>query len=213
MLSIIGVVLLSYIIGSVPTSIILSKFLRGIDIRDFGSGNPGGTNVLRTLGWGPGLVVIFVDIAKGWVAAFYIASLGYENGILSPMLVQIIAGVSAILGHVYTVFARFKGGKGVGTAAGMLLAIYPVALIFCLIVFLIVAFTSKFISLASMLAAITLPVSLYLLELYAGSSTPPVQFYFALFVMLFILYTHRSNIRRLLKGEENRFGVKSGSLE
>ena len=213
MISIIGVVLLSYIIGSVPTSIILSKFLKGIDIRDFGSGNAGGTNVLRTLGWGPGLVVIFVDVAKGWVAAYYIASLGYENGILSPMLVQIIAGVSAILGHVYTVFARFKGGKGVGTAAGMLLAIYPVALTFCLIVFLIVAFTSKYVSLASMLAAITLPVSLYLLELYAGSSTPPVQFYFALFVMLFILYTHRSNIRRLLKGEENRFGVKSGNPE
>ena len=209
----IGVVVLSYIIGSIPTSIILSKFLKGIDIRDFGSGNAGGTNVLRTLGWGPGLLVIFVDVAKGWVAAYYIARLGYENGFLSPMLVQIIAGVSAVLGHVYTVFARFKGGKGVGTAAGMLLAIYPVALIFCLIVFVIVVFTSKFVSLASMLAAITLPVSLYLLEVYGGMSTTPVQFYFALFVMLFILYTHRSNIQRLLKGEENRFGVKTGTTE
>ena len=209
----IGVVVLSYIIGSIPTSIILSKFLKGIDIRDFGSGNAGGTNVLSTLGWGPGLLVIFVDVAKGWVAAYYIARLGYENGFLSPMLVQIIAGVSAVLGHVYTVFARFKGGKGVGTAAGMLLAIYPVALIFCLIVFVIVVFTSKFVSLASMLAAITLPVSLYLLEVYGGMSTTPVQFYFALFVMLFILYTHRSNIQRLLKGEENRFGVKTGTTE
>ena len=209
----IGVVVLSYLIGSTPTSIIVSKFLKDIDIRDFGSGNAGGTNVLRTLGWGPGLVVMFVDIAKGWVASYYISRLGYENEILSPMLVQIIAGVSAILGHVYTVFARFKGGKGVGTAAGMLLAIYPVALIFCLLVFLIVAFTSKFVSLASMLAAITLPVSLYLLEVYAGRSTQPGQFYFALFVMLFILYTHRSNIQRLLKGEENRFGVKTGTTE
>ena len=209
----IGVVVLSYIIGSTPTSIILSKFLKGIDIRDFGSGNAGGTNVLRTLGWGPGLAVIFFDIAKGWVAAYYIARLGYENAFLSPMLIQIIAGVSAILGHVYTVFAKFKGGKGVGTAAGMLLAIYPVALIFCLVVFLVVAFTSKFVSLASLLAAITLPVSLYLLEVYGGMSTTPVQFYFALFVMLFILYTHRSNIQRLLKGEENRFGVKTGTTE
>ena len=209
MLSIIGVVVLSYIIGSIPTSIILGKLLKDIDIRDFGSGNAGGTNVLRTLGWGPGLVVIFIDVAKGWVAAYYIARLGYDNGFLSPMLIQITAGVFAILGHVYTVFAGFKGGKGVGTAAGMLLAIYPVALIFCFLVFLIVAFTSKFVSLASMLAAITLPISLYLLEIYAGRSTPPAQFYFALFVMLFILYTHRSNIQRLLKGEESRFGVKS----
>ena len=213
MLSLLGVVLASYIIGSTPTSIIVSKFLKGIDIRDFGSGNAGGTNVLRTLGWGPGLLVMSVDIAKGWIAAYYIAILGYENGFISPTLVQIIAGVSAILGHVYSVFTRFKGGKGVGTAAGMLLAIYPIALIFCLTVFLIVAFTTKFVSLASMLAAITLPISLYLLEVYAGMPTPPVQFYFALFVVLFILYTHRSNIQRLLKGEENRFGVKTGTTE
>lgn len=206
MISLFAVVVLSYLIGSFPTSILLSKYLKGIDIREHGSGNAGGTNVLRTLGWKAGISVMLIDVAKGWVAAYYISQLGYENGLISPLLVQISAGISAIIGHVYPIFANFKGGKGVGTAAGMLIAIYPLALLFCFSVFLLVAFSTKYVSLASILASVTLPVSLYLIEIYTEQPTPPVQFYFAVMVAIFIIFTHRSNIGRLLKGEENRFG-------
>ena len=206
MISLFAVVVLSYLIGSFPTSIIVSKYLKGIDIRDFGSGNPGGTNVWRTLGWKAGISVMLLDVAKGWVAAYYIAQFGYENGLISHLIVQILAGISSILGHVYPIFSKFKGGKGVGTAAGMLIAIYPLALLFCFSVFLLVAFSTKYVSLASMLAAITLPISLYLIEIYTEQPTSPIQFYFAVLVALFIVFTHRSNIGRLLKGEENRFG-------
>ena len=206
MISLFAVVVLSYLIGSFPTSIIVSKYLKGIDIRDFGSGNAGGTNVLRTLGWKAGISVILFDVAKGWVAAYYIAQFGYENGLISPLIVQILAGISSILGHVYTIFSKFKGGKGVGTAAGMLIAIYPLALLFCFSVFLLVAFSTKYVSLASILAAITLPISLYLIEIYTEQQTPSAHFYFAVIVAFFIVFTHRSNIGRLLKGEENRFG-------
>lgn len=206
MISLLAVIVLSYLIGSFPTSILVGKYLKGIDIRDYGSGNAGGTNVLRTLGWVAGISVILFDVAKGWVASYYIAQFGYENGLISPLIVQILAGISSILGHVYTIFAKFKGGKGVGTAAGMLIAIYPLALLFCFSVFLLVAFSTKYVSLASMLAAITLPISLYLIEIYTEQPTSPIQFYFAVLVALFIVFTHRSNIGRLLKGEENRFG-------
>jgi len=207
MISLFAVIVLSYLIGSFPTAILVSKHLKGIDIREHGSGNAGGTNVLRTLGWKAGISVMLFDVAKGWVAAYYIAELGYENGLILPIFVQIIAGISAILGHVYTIFAKFKGGKGVGTAAGMLIAIYPLALLFCFSVFLLVAFSTKYVSLASMLAAITLPISLLLIEIYTEIPTPPIQFYFAVTVALFIIFTHRSNIGRLLKGEENKFGA------
>ena len=206
MISLFAVVVLSYLIGSFPTSILVSKMLTGIDIRDHGSGNAGGTNVWRTLGWKAGISVMLFDVAKGWVAAYYIAQFGYENGLISPLIVQIIAGIAAILGHVYTIFAKFKGGKGVGTAAGMLIAIYPLALLICFSVFLLVALSTKYVSLASILAAVTLPASLYLIEIYTEQTTPPVQFYFALLVAFFIVFTHRSNIGRLLRGEENRFG-------
>jgi len=206
MISLFIVVALGYLIGSVPTSILVSKYLKGIDIRNFGSGNAGGTNVWRTLGWKAGITVMLLDVAKGWVSAYYIAQFGYENGLISPLIVQILAGISAILGHVYPIFAKFKGGKGVGTAAGMLIAIYPLALLFCFSVFLLVAFSTKYVSLASILATITLPISLYLIELYTEQPTPPTHFYFAVFVVFFILFTHRSNIGRLLKGEENKFG-------
>ena len=208
MISLFAVVVLSYLIGSFPTAILVSKYLKGIDIRDYGSGNAGGTNVLRTLGWKAGISVMLIDVAKGWVAAYYIAEFGYENGIILPIFVQIIAGISAIMGHVYTVFAKFKGGKGVGTAAGMLIAIYPLALLFCFSVFLLVAFSTKYVSLASILAAITLPISLYLIEIYTEQPTPPIQFYFAVSVALFIIFNHRSNIGRLFRGEENRFGAE-----
>jgi len=207
MIDLLIVIVLSYLLGSIPTAIIAARSTRGIDIREHGSGNVGGTNALRILGWKIGMTVMIFDFGKGWFAAYYIAQLGYNNGIIEPLLVQILAGSFSIVGHIYTLFAGFKGGKGVGTAAGMLLAVYPVSLLFCIAVFAITVGTTKYVSLASILGALTLPISLYIRELYYGGEIELVRSAFAIFIVFLIVYTHRSNIQRLLKGEEKKFSA------
>lgn len=211
MIPLLSVLVLSYLLGSIPTAIIAAKLTRGIDIREHGSGNVGGTNALRILGWKIGITVMLIDFGKGWVAAYYIAQLGYNNGIVDPLIVQILAGSFSIIGHIYTIFAGFKGGKGVGTAAGMLLALYPIALLFCFGVFAVTVILTKYVSLGSMLAAITLPLSLYLLELFFGRDVELSRYVFAILIVFLILYTHRTNIHRLLKGEENKFSAYKAS--
>ena len=207
MIDLLIVIVLCYLIGSIPTAIIAARSARGIDIREHGSGNVGGTNAFRILGWKIGMTVMIFDFGKGWFAAYYIAQLGYNNGIIDPLLVQILAGSFSIIGHIYTLFAGFKGGKGVGTAAGMLLAVYPIALLFCFAVFAITVGTTKYVSLASMLGALTLPISLYIREQFFGGEIELVRYIFAILIVVLIVYTHRSNIQRLLNGEENKFST------
>ncbi|MGB6646953.1 MAG: glycerol-3-phosphate acyltransferase, partial [Bacteroidota bacterium] len=165
------IVILSYLVGSIPTSIIVARRARGIDIRQFGSGNAGGTNVFRVLGWRAGTFVILMDIAKGLVATMLIASLmngplPFEN--TTPFddftLVQIIAGCAAILGHVWTLFAGFKGGKGIATSAGMLLGIAPVEVAISAGVFTAVVLISHYISLGSLSAAVAFPLTMFFRE-------------------------------------------------
>ena len=132
------VLFLSYVTGSTPTSIIVGKLTRGIDIRKHGSGNAGGTNVFRVLGWKPALVVVIVDVFKGWLptAVYALHSVNHIN-IGDVGILQILCGFFAVLGHTYPIFAGFKGGKGVGTLGGMLIALFPVAIPLCLVVFVI----------------------------------------------------------------------------
>jgi glycerol-3-phosphate acyltransferase PlsY len=199
--------LLSYITGSFPTSIITGKILRGIDIREHGSGNAGGTNVFRVLGWKPALVVTLVDIFKGWLpTAYYATHLFQGQPIGDQGIVQILCGFAAVLGHTYTVFAGFKGGKGVGTLAGMMIALFPLVIGLCLIVFVLTLLLSGYVSLSSILASVALPIFLLLLPPLAGVTPAPLSLMvFALLVPWFIIYTHRSNISRLRAGTENRF--------
>jgi glycerol-3-phosphate acyltransferase PlsY len=204
MLSLIVIIFLSYLAGSIPTSIIMSKLTRGIDIRDHGSGNAGATNVIRVLGWKIGIVVIIVDVGKGVLATLLISKLRIDPVPISHNLVQIIAGLSAVLGHIWTIFAGFKGGKGVGTAAGMLFSLYPVAGIICLVIFAIVLLGGRYVSLASMTAAISLPIVILILNKFFNYSISNELLYFAIFMAHLIVFTHRSNIKRLIKGEENR---------
>lgn len=202
MLSIITIVFLSYLAGSIPTSIICSKLFKGIDIRDYGSGNAGGTNAVRVLGWPIGLLVMLIDVGKGVLATLLISQIRIDPVGLSPNIVQIIAGMSAIFGHIWTVFAGFKGGKGVGTAAGMLFALYPIAGIVCLVVFGLVLLTTRYVSLSSMSAAVAFPVIVSLFKNWQRYSDELI--YFAVFIAILIVFTHRSNIKRLLKGEESK---------
>jgi len=165
------IAILSYLIGSIPTSIIVARKARGIDIRHYGSGNAGGTNVIRVLGWKPGLFVIALDMAKGMIATMLVARLmegpiPFSNA--TPFddftVVQIIAGCSAILGHVWTVFAGFKGGKGIATAGGMLIGIAPVEVAVSFGVFAIVFLITHYVSLGSLSAAVAFPLTMFFRE-------------------------------------------------
>ena len=197
----------SYISGSMPTSIIVGKIFKGIDIREHGSGNAGSTNVFRILGWKPALIVIVIDIFKGWLpAAVYATSLFQGQPIEDIGVVQILCGFAAVLGHTYTIFAGFQGGKGVGTLGGMLLALFPIAVSLCLIVFIFVLIMTGYVSLGSIFASVSLPIFLFILPLLGFANPPQLSLLiFSLLVPWFIIFTHRSNLSRLRSGDENRF--------
>ena len=192
------VIILSYIIGSFPTSIIVGKISKGIDIRDYGSGNAGATNVFRVLGWKLGLITAIVDIFKGFTTTYWIAKIGSGDA----DLLMLLAGVSAILGHTFTIFAGFPGGKGVATATGMLFALFPISIPICFVIFLITLFTTGHVALGSIFASITLPLSLSIMKFFMNMNIDPYLFYFSLVIPIFIIFTHRSNIKKLIDGTE-----------
>lgn len=211
--SLLAVLALSYLVGSIPTSIIVGRILRGrdFDIRKEGSGNAGGTNVFRVLGWKPGLTVMAIDVGKGVLATLLVSQWEpFGKIFLSPTVMQIISGLAAICGHVWTIFAGFRGGKGVGTAAGMIVALYPIAALICVVVFILVVFFTRYVSLGSICAALALPLVLLILPPSTEVDTD-VLFLFSLLVSGLIVFTHRSNIKRLLSGTENRFGKSRAS--
>lgn len=207
------IIILSYLVGSIPTSIIISKAARGIDIRNYGSGNAGGTNVMRVLGWKHGVLVIFLDALKGAIAVVLIARLHYgglpfQN--VSPFddftLVQIIAGISAVIGHIWTVFAGFRGGKGIATALGMLLMIITIDMLIAVGIFLIVVSISRYVSLGSIVSAMAVPLSMIFREnvLHTHIEGYNTLLPFVIGVSLLVIFTHRKNLVRLVNGTENK---------
>jgi acyl phosphate:glycerol-3-phosphate acyltransferase len=198
----------SYVIGSFPTAIIVSKLIYKTDVRDHGSGNAGATNIFRTFGWKPALFVTIVDIFKGWLPTYLISIYKFEGMLLSDHLdiLMIVAGFSAVLGHTYTIFAGFKGGKGVATAAGMLIALFPIALPICIVVFILTLMSSGIVSLGSMLAATTLPIVVFLIDAFSKDmNTSSTLKIFSILIAVFIVFTHRSNITKIKNGTENKF--------
>lgn len=207
------IVILSYLIGSIPTSIIITKAAKGIDIRDHGSGNAGGTNVMRVLGWKHGLLVIILDALKGVLAVVVVARLHYgsmpfENA--TPFddftLVQIIAGISAVIGHIWTVFAGFKGGKGIATALGMLFMIVTVDMLIALGIFVVVVTISRYVSLGSLAGAVAVPLTLIVRENVFHVDIPNYNTLlpFVIFLAVLVIFTHRKNVVRLLNGSESK---------
>ncbi len=196
---------LSYLIGAFPSAVVVGRLMGGIDVRRHGSGNAGATNAWRVLGWRGGLPVAFIDVAKGAVAAVGIVRLPLGPLPLSLEVVAILCGLAAVLGHVFPVYTGFRGGKGVATAGGMLIATAPVPVGCALGVFLIALFLSGRVSVGSILAAWTIPVSALLLDLFTDLGYPPLLIGLTGGLAVFILYTHRTNIVRLLKGEERSF--------
>ena len=186
-----------YLMGSIPTSYLAARFGAGIDLREHGSRNLGATNVYRVLGWKYAIPVGLFDVAKGAVPVLLVSR--WSHGPWLPLAV----GVATVLGHVFTIFMRFKGGKGVATAAGVVFALAPTALGVSALVWLAVLTATGYMSVASMLGAITFPVAVRVLE--PGDNYALVL---GIALAVFIIYTHRSNIRRLLNGTENRFGKR-----
>lgn len=200
---IIGLIV-SYIIGSVPTAVWIGKAFYNLDVREHGSGNPGATNTFRVLGKKAGTIVMLGDITKGLVATSLVIIL-YRLGIVQEqniILYKLIFGITAVIGHVFSLFINFKGGKGVATLLGMMIAIqYEVALI-CIVVFLITLIISKYVSLSSILAVLTYPILLMFAPHF--KTNEPILIVFGLFLFVIVVWTHNKNIRRILGGEENK---------
>jgi glycerol-3-phosphate acyltransferase PlsY len=194
-------IFLAYIIGSIPTAVWVSKSVFGIDIRDYGSGNAGATNSFRVLGSKWGSFVMLVDVTKGIVAtSLYILIPFYLNNELARTNFMIALGMVAVLGHIFPIFANFRGGKGVATLLGMALAIQPMVALLCLVVFLITLLSTRFVSLSSMLAGVAFMV----LILFIFNEKETIYRLFAIIVAMMVVVTHQKNISRLFKGTENK---------
>lgn len=196
------ILLLAYLLGSVATAVWAGKIFHKVDVREHGSGNAGATNVIRVLGWKTGIPVLLIDVAKGWLATMLPLFAGVaENGTAQLVNYQILAGVAAVTGHIFPVFAGFRGGKGVAAISGVLLAIHPLLTLSCLAIFVAVLLITGYVSVSSMSAGLAFPLFLFLLF-----DTPSVVFkIFSVIVAVALIITHRKNIRRLLKGEESKF--------
>ncbi|MCX6122615.1 MAG: glycerol-3-phosphate 1-O-acyltransferase PlsY [Ignavibacteriales bacterium] len=219
MINMVIVVLLSYIVGSIPTSVMLSKWRHGFDIRSKGSGNAGGTNVFRVLGWKSGMFVIIVDALKGVIATTVVARLFWDPTLPfynhTPFddftIIQMICGGAAVIGHVWTMFAGFKGGKGIATGSGMLIGIAPTEFAISIAVFLIFLYAFKYVSLGSIMAAASFPLSLIIRYNILSDEIHSYKtlVFFSTGIALFLIYSHRANIKRLIEGTERKItGLK-----
>jgi acyl phosphate:glycerol-3-phosphate acyltransferase len=202
-----AILLLCYLIGSFPSGYLIGKS-QGIDIRQHGSGNIGATNVLRVMGKKWGYLVFFCDALKGFIAVKIGVWLAFTAG-TEATLAAVMAGICCIIGYNYTVWLRFKGGKGIATSIGVLLAIVPIMIVLLLlVVWLAVFFVWKYVSLASICAALSLPVAVLALFPFVAHGNYWVLVVFSLIVAALAVWRHRPNIDRLLQGKENRFGTK-----
>jgi glycerol-3-phosphate acyltransferase PlsY len=209
MLTILAIIILSYLLGSIPSAVIISRAFKGIDIRDYGSKNAGFTNVYRVLGPLPAAIVLIIDVGKGMVAVLLLTQISIGPVGLSLASLKILAAISVILGHVFPVFAGFKGGKGIGTGLGALLSLIPVETALALAVFVAIVTITRYVSLGSLAAASFILLALLFERYYLGNSVPRELIGMMFFLTVFIFYNHRSNIKRLLNGTENKFGRKA----
>lgn len=204
-----GLFVLAYLIGSISSAVWIGKAYYGIDIRKHGSGNSGATNTFRVLGKKPGAIVMLIDIFKGWTATS-LAGLLVIFDVVAPenlLIYQLIMGALGVVGHIYPIYERFKGGKGVATLLGMMLAIEPVVALMCIAIFVIVLFTSRYVSLGSMIAALAFPLLLLLPGLHPEN---PLLIVFGFILFAVVAFTHRKNINRLIAGEESKANIRLG---
>lgn len=197
-------IIVAYLIGSIPTSVWVSKHFFGIDIRDYGSGNAGATNTFRVLGSKWGSFVMLVDVLKGVLAtSLYLLLPHYLTNELHQTNFMLGLGLAAVLGHIFPIWANFKGGKGVATLLGMAVAIQPIVAACCIGVFLIVLFLTRFVSLSAVLAGIAFMVFI----LFVFNEQPTFYRIFAVLVALMVILSHQKNIGRILNGTESKVPI------
>lgn len=211
MIGFFAALLVSYLVGSIPTSVWVGKLTKKIDIREHGSGNAGATNTFRMLGWKAGTVVALTDISKGFVTSKYVALLALDSsghldffGFEAESFVRILCGLIAVVGHMFPLYAGFKGGKGVITAAGMLLGVEPISISSVLVLFVIILLTSHYVSLASIIATGMYPVALVIMRFVFDYPIDNGHLIIAVITSSTIIGMHKANIQRLMNGTENR---------
>lgn len=192
----------AYLLGSIPTAIWIGKRFYQLDVREHGSKNAGATNTFRVLGKKPGIIVLFIDIIKGFLAVGLVVWTTNSVEETTRAYLLILAAILAVVGHVYPVFAQFKGGKGVATSLGVILGLYPAAGAICVVVFMIVFMISKYVSLGAIVAAIIFPI---IVNFIFDTSFELKAFSWALAAL--VIYKHKLNIRRLISRTENKMDV------
>lgn len=200
--------IIAYLIGSIPTAVWYGRMFFGLDVRKYGSGNSGATNTFRVLGRKAGVVVMLVDILKGWLATHGTVILAQQGFISYENLIvyKLIFGLIAVVGHIFPIYVGFRGGKGVATLLGMVLSIHIEAALICMVVFFAVFLASKYVSLGSMIAALAFPIVLLLVPSFHQDGPIVILFGFAIFSM--VVLTHQKNIKRLIHGEENKVMIR-----
>ena len=188
-------IIFAYFCGAIPFAYIISKISAGVDIRTVGSGNPGATNVFRTVGKGAGIATFAVDMLKGFIPVYFAIMID------SSFSYSVAVSVAALIGHMFTVFLKFKGGKGVATGCGIFLALMPMPTLIAFLIFVIIFLLSGYVALGSVFAAVSLPLVSY----FTGYGADAIIFAFAISVL--IIYKHRTNIKRLRAGTENKFVI------
>lgn len=206
MLSILNVSLLlvSYLLGSISFSILAGKLSKGIDVREYGSGNAGATNTFRVLGKKAGIVVLMLDILKGFLAVSLVSFTIYSKSTEMYINLQLALGIAAVLGHIFPIYVGFRGGKGVATLLGFMIAVFPQAALISIAVFLFTLLFTKYVSLGSIVAGLFFPFGVYFLS----HTVLPTMMIFAIFVPIVLITTHQRNIERLIKGEENKVKIR-----
>jgi acyl-phosphate glycerol 3-phosphate acyltransferase len=213
-LAIVGVAVVGYLLGSMPWSVWIGRWFYDIDVRGYGSGNAGATNTIRVLGILPGLLVFMLDVLKGLLSvlvAWQVGGLLIARGALDEswgVPIQLLGGVCAFLGHVFPIFAGFRGGKGVATLCGVVLGLHPLATLSALGVFALVLLVTRYVSLGSMLAALSFPFFLY----FVYGERNPWLIAVSIVLVVMIIVTHRANIGRLLHGKESRFSPSRAGM-
>jgi glycerol-3-phosphate acyltransferase PlsY len=200
----ISALIAAYLFGSIPTAVWIGQAFYGVDVREYGSGNAGATNTFRVLGKKAGITVMLIDIFKGYTATklAYFIGLSVTSAPNSAQFVnyELALGVIAVMGHLFPIFAGFRGGKGVATLFGMILAVNPSAAMLCVLVFVIILITTKYVSLSSICAGFTFPIA----TVFVLQSSIKSEVLYGICVCLLILVTHQKNLERLLKGKESK---------
>jgi acyl phosphate:glycerol-3-phosphate acyltransferase len=203
-----AVALVSYVLGSIPSGYLISR-LAGIDIRQHGSGNIGATNVVRTLGKKYGYPVFLADFGKGLLSVLLASRLGAAFGTAAtPDALEVVAGVCVVLGNAFPVWLRFRGGKGVATSAGMLFGLIPAAVLVAIIIWVIIFYSTRYVSLASVTAAAALPLAVFMVNRLTNADRSLV-FYVCLALAVLVIARHRSNLARLRQGTEEQIPRRS----